>query len=168
MFGHGDVTELGVLECFAGFDMHAAGDIIGVGVVACEQTDLVVDWACEWDGVLDFCFVGPPVGEDGGADGELFDDLCDLVCFEPVLEGADFESKLFGESAEHEDFVLAVGVAMDEAFAGEDLGEGFEFEVAPSIMIECVFACFGEAIAHEGFYAHSCLWVAGCVFVSPV
>jgi len=90
----------------------------------------VVDGACEWDGVGHFDFVGPPVGEERGADGVFFDDLGDFVGFEAVLEGADFEAELFGDSAEHEDFILAVGVGMDEAVACEDLGEGFEFEVA--------------------------------------
>ncbi len=33
LLGHGDAGELGVFECFAGFDMHSAGDIVGVGVV---------------------------------------------------------------------------------------------------------------------------------------
>ncbi len=130
LFGHVDAAELGVFECFAGFDMHSAGDIVGVGVVGSEQADFVVDWACEWDGVGDFDFVGPPVGEERSADGVLFDDLGDLVGFEAVLEGADFEIELLGDSAEHEDFVLAVGVGVDEAFASEDLGEGFEFEIA--------------------------------------
>ena len=60
----------------------------------------------------------------------LLDDLGDLVGLEPVLEGADFETELLGESAEHQDLVLAVGVAVHEAIAGEDLCEGFELEVA--------------------------------------
>lgn len=33
LFGHGDARELGIFECLAGFDMHAPGDIVGVGVV---------------------------------------------------------------------------------------------------------------------------------------
>ena len=90
----------------------------------------MVDGACVGDGVGDFDFVGPPVGEDGGADGVFFDDLGDLVGFEAMLEGADCKIELFGEAAEHEDFVLAVGMGVDEAVACEDLGEGFEFEVA--------------------------------------
>ena len=53
-----------------------------------------------------------------------------------MLEGADFEIELLGDSAEHEDFVLAVGMAVDEALAGEDLGEGFEFEIAGMIDFE--------------------------------
>ena len=81
LLGHVDAGELGIFECFAGFDMHSSCEIIGVGVVAGEQADFVVDWAGEWDGVGDFDFVGPPVGEDGGADGVFFDDLGDLVGF---------------------------------------------------------------------------------------
>ncbi len=34
--------------------------------------------------------------------------------------------------------------------------------------LSCVLACFGEAVADEGFNAHSCLWVAGGVAVAPV
>ena len=132
MLGHGDAGCVGVLEGFGGFDIHAARDIVGVGVEAGEQTDLVVDGSCVGDCVGDFDFVGPPVGEYGGADGVLFDDLGNLVGFEAVLEGADFEIELFGDAAEHEDFVLSVGVAVDEAFSGEDLGEGLKLEVGVS------------------------------------
>lgn len=89
----------------------------------------MVDWSCVWDGVGDFDLEGPPVGEDGGADGVFFDDLGDFVGFEAVLEGADFEIELFGNAAEHEDFILAVGVAVDETLAGEDLGEDLEFDI---------------------------------------
>ena len=93
----------------------------------------MVHGACVGDGVGDLDFVGPPVGEDGGADGVLFDDLGDLVGLEPVLEGADLKAELLGDAAEHEDLVLAVGVAVDESVAGEDLGESFEFEVAGEV-----------------------------------
>ena len=47
-----------------------------------------------------------------------------------MLEGADLEPEILRDAAEHEDLVLSVGVAVDESLAGEDLGEGFEFEVA--------------------------------------
>lgn len=81
MLGHLDARHLGVLVCFARFDMHAPGDIVGIGVVGGEQPDLVVDRAGVGDGVLDLCFVRAPIGKDRGADGVFFDDLGDLVGF---------------------------------------------------------------------------------------
>lgn len=68
----------------------------------------MIDWSCVWDCVGDFDFVCPPIGEDGGADRVFLHDLGDLVGFEAVLEGADLESELFGDAAEHEDLVLTV------------------------------------------------------------
>ena len=102
----------------------------------------------------------------------LFDDLGDFVGFESVLECADFEIEIFGDAAEHEDLVLAVGVGVDKAISGEDLGEGNEFEVLAAFdcfhTSVCVFAGFGEAVAHDGFDAHAGLWVAGGFVVAPV
>ena len=54
----------------------------------------------------------------------------DLVALEHVLERADREAELLRDAAEHQDLVLAVAVAVDEALAREDLGERLELEVA--------------------------------------
>ena len=55
----------------------------------------------------------------------------DLVAFEHVLERGDVEAELVGQAHQHQDLVLPVGVAVDQPLAAQDLGEGFELQVAP-------------------------------------
>ena len=61
----------------------------------------------------------------------LRDFVGDFVTFQHVLEAADLDAEAFHQADEHEDFVLAIAVAMNPAPALEDFADGFEFEVAP-------------------------------------
>ena len=82
------------------------------------------------DGVGRFDLVAPPVGERRRAGAVRRDLLRDLVAFEHVLERRDLEAHLFGEADEHQDFVGAVAMRVDQALALEDFDERFELQVA--------------------------------------
>ena len=53
-----------------------------------------------------------------------------LIPFEHMLEAADLHAELLHQAQQHQDFVLAIGVAMNPAPAFEDFAYGFELKVA--------------------------------------
>ena len=54
----------------------------------------------------------------------------DLVAFEHVLQRLDLEAEAVGDAQQHQDFVGAVAVAVDLQVALEDVGQGFQAQVA--------------------------------------
>src|SRR5690606_23605873 len=101
----------------------------------------------------------------------FLDRLRDLVPLQHVLEGSDPEAEVLRDAAEHEDLVLPVAVAVDEPVASEDLGEGFELQVAargraalvggvPARPRGGVLLRLLEAVAEDRLDAHARLRVA--------
>src|SRR6267378_3404250 len=163
----GEAAELHALRCFLvqvrGFfrvigidgDVHAAARHQG-GVVR--------------NRVVGLDLVGPPIGKRGGADACGGQFIGDFVTFEDMLESTDFETKLVGDSKKHQDFILAVAVRMDVAFAFEHFHERIEAQVAARgdevffsgrnafvvfIPHFLVVARFGERSANCLFHAHA-------------
>ena len=168
-----------VFDGLGGLEVEAAGVVGGIGVEGHEHAALVHERAGVGDGVEDLELVRPPIGEGGGAGAVAGDLVGHLVAFEDVLEGGDADVEGLHGAEEGEDFVLAIGVAMDEAGALEDLGEGLEFEVAtrgggllpgiaPALPFGGVVAGGGEAVDVEGAHAHARLGEAGRVAVAGV
>ena len=52
-----------------------------------------------------------------------------LIPFQHMLEAADLHAELLHQAQQHQDFILAIGVAVNQVPAFEDFTCGFEFEV---------------------------------------
>ena len=64
------------------------------------------------------------------------------------------------DAEEGEDFILPVAVAVDEPLAADDLGDGFEFEIAPHGRPASRF-CFSRAAAYCCAAVKRFVWKAG-------
>src|SRR5438093_128566 len=92
-----------------------------------------------------------------------------LVSFEDVLERPDLESEIIRHAHEHEDFILAVRMAMDYALALEDLENSIELKIATRRnfrfstfeIFECalVIESRAEFIADYLLHSLACLWI---------
>ena len=101
-----------------------------VGVDRDEHAALVHERGVVRNRVLGFDLVGPPVGERRRAGAVRGDLVGDLVAFEHVLEGRDLEAELVGDPQQHQDFVGAIGVRVDQPLALEDLDQRLELQIA--------------------------------------
>ena len=54
-----------------------------------------------------------------------------LIPFEHMLEAADLHAELLHQAQQHQDFVLAIGVAVNPAPTLENLAYRFELQIAP-------------------------------------
>ena len=111
--------------------VHAAGELRRIGVEGDQHADIVHEGAVVGNRVHHLDLVRPPVAERAGARAVGGDGVGHLVALEHVLEGPHGEAELVGEADEHEDLVLAVAVAVNDALAVEDLDERVELQVAP-------------------------------------
>ena len=164
------------LEGLGGIDAAVADRLRRLGVEAAGQLRRV-----GVEGDLDL--VRPPVTEAPRPGSVGGDRLRDLVALQHVLEGPDGEAEILGEADEHQDLVLAITVAVDEALAVEDLDERVELEVAAGrhdagscrllqveipLPLGLVLAGSGERIANDRLDTHTRLWVANLLVIAPV
>ena len=125
VFGH--VT---VANRLGGFHVQPPGLFGVVGIDRDEHPLVRHQRGVVGDGVGRLHLVTPPVGEGRRARVVRGDLLGDLVALEHVLKRRDLEAYLVGEPNQHQDFVGAIAVRMDQALAFENLDEGVELEVA--------------------------------------
>src|SRR5215475_12284488 len=70
-------------------------------------------------------FVSPPVGERGSSGARGGDFVGDLVALQDMLESSNLESEFLGHTEKHDNFVFAIAVRVNVAFAFEDFDERF-------------------------------------------
>ena len=77
-----------------------------------------------------FHFIGPPIGERGGADAGGGDFIGNFVAFENVLQRAHLEAKFFRDAKQHQDFVFAVAMRVNVALAFQNFDQRIEPQIA--------------------------------------
>ena len=104
----------------------------------------------------------PPVDEGAGAGAQRGNFFGHLVALQHMLEGGDFEPLLLGQAREHQDLVSAVAVNVNGARAGQQLGQGFQAEVAAAGggRLGAVVAGLRKGVQQQLLYAHARLRVA--------
>src|SRR5437879_10685514 len=66
----------------------------------------------------------------GSADSRGGQFIGDFVAFENVLKSADLEAELLGNAEEHQDFIFAIAVRVNVAFAFQYFDERLKAQVA--------------------------------------
>ena len=124
--------------------------------------------------VVNFELVAPPIGERGAAHAILRHDIRDFISLKNVLERADLDLELSRHAEEREDFILPVGMAMDESFAAQDFRDRFELKIAPHRQARFLFQRGlvllrgAKPVPHDLFDAHPRLRIARLKLVAPV
>ena len=113
-----------------GFGVEAARVLGAVGIDRHQHAALVHQRGVVGNGVFGFHLVGPPVGERRAAGAVLRHFVGDLVAFENVLERRDLEAHLFGQPHQHQRFVGAIGMRVDQPLAFEDFHQRLELQIA--------------------------------------
>ena len=121
--------EPAVAHGLGGLHVHAAREFIAVAVEAHDHASALQHGAVPRDRVHHFDLVRPPVAEARRAGAMLGDFGRDLVALEYMLQRCNAEAELLRGTQQHEDFVLAIAVAMHKSRALDDLGNGLELEV---------------------------------------
>ena len=99
-----------------------------------------------------------------------------LVAFQNVLQACDPDTETFHGSEKDKDFILSVGMAMNEPFSTDDFQNCLEFEIffeggffKGGLLLEAIIFEGGvKTVFEESFDAHTRLRKASDVFVSPV
>ena len=117
-----------------------------------------------------FHFVGPPVGEAAGAGPMLGNGVRHFVALQNVLQRANTEAFLFAQPQQRQNFILAIGVAVHDAIAFENLHQRLQLKVEagrnfqrtlifihriPTFMHGPVELCLVKAISHKRRDPHS-------------
>ena len=126
VFGDAAVTDR-----LRGLPVETSRQFVGVGVERDEHAVTRHDRGVIGDRVVGLHLVGPPVGEGRSAGPVLGDLGGDLVALEHVLEGGDLEAHLVRDVDEHQDFIGAVRVRVDETLAFQNLLERLHLQVFP-------------------------------------
>ena len=119
-----------VFHGLGGFGVQAARQFGIVGIDRDEDALAHHDRGVVRRGVCGLHLVAPPVGEGGAAGAVRGDFLGDAISLQHVLERRDAEAHLLGQPDQHQGFVGAVGVRVDQPFAFEHLDERLELQVA--------------------------------------
>ena len=100
-----------------------------------------------------------------------------FVGFQTVLQRANPHPKPLHQPEQHQDFILTIGVGMDQAPALDDFTDGFKFKVAArnqaasrpvSFPVLEIVSGGGEAVGDKGLHPHAGLRKARCDMIAPV
>ncbi len=164
------MREAAILDGLCGFLIEVSRLFRVVGIDGDNDAALGHESGIVWNGIVGLDLVCPPIGERGGTDACSSKFVGDFVAFENVLKGADLEAELFGDTKKHEDFVFAITMRVNVAFAFEDFDQRVEAKVAAKrqkIFLTCrdffvvrvpsvfIVASLGESRADGFFDAHS-------------
>ena len=131
--------------------------------------------AIEWHRVHDLHFVGPPITKGARACAMFGDQVGHLVALKHMLKCSNAKIKFFRKPQQHQNFILAVTVAMDQALARKNFRKAFQLQITPRrhgdgalfirqrgvvALLGGVLAGFAETVAQQGFNAHACVWIA--------
>ena len=129
------------------------------------------------DGVIHLELVRPPIGKSRCSRSVTGNFVGHLVALQYMLQGADFDAETFHGSQKYENFVLSIGVTMDEPLASDDFQDCLQFQISPlrrSIALlslpdsVAVLAGGGEAVGEKRFHSHSRLRETRGVLVTPI
>ena len=166
--------EPAVFHRLRGFGVEPACEIRAIGVDRGHHALALHHGGVMRNGVVDLKLVAPPIGKRRTAHAIFGHHVGDFVALENVLQRADLDLELARHAQERQNFILSIGMAMDQSLAAQDFGDRLQLEIAPNrqalfLFQRCiVFLGRAKTVAHDLLDAHARLWVTRIEFVAPV
>ena len=171
-----DLGHAAILHRLGGLRVEPPGQLGRIGIERDQHAPVAHEAAIIGDRVIDLELVRPPIREGGAGRAVPGNLIGHFVAFQRVLEAADPHAEALHQADEHEDFILAIRVAMNPAAPLQHFTQGFEFEVAPGreggpagglLPAGQVFPGGDEAVGYQRAHAHAGLGEARNKAVAP-